>query len=76
MATYRMGEATGDIQDFETLDEALNECWDRAREQAKDEGIDEDDLDEYGTDDPNADRWGVCPSNNDGAYWPSFRRIA
>jgi len=60
--------------DFDTLDEAMQVCWERAKEQATDEGIDPDDLAEYEEND--GSKWGVCPANNDGAYWPCVRRVA
>lgn len=64
---YRI-DRSGNITEYPTLEIAMETAWSLACEQAEREGIDIVDLDEWGDCDESG--WGVCPTNDDGAYWP------
>jgi hypothetical protein len=59
-------------EEFENLEDALAKAWVLALELAELEAIPEDDIGQYG--DEELDEWGVCPDNNDGAFWPRIIR--
>jgi hypothetical protein len=58
------------VERFVDLAAAEARCWELAREKAAQDGVDESDLELYG--DWSIGGWGVCPSGDEGAYWPAI----
>ena len=78
--TYHVGiggEPESNWTECDDYAHALAECYLQAETMANEQGIDSSDLDEWGEDDPDIGA-GVCPSNDDGAYWPNvfIREVA
>jgi hypothetical protein len=75
MSKYNVKNGQNEVvESFDDLNDALALCWDLASKQSYDEydanyDIEEDEtqLAEYNNGDV---KWGVCPANDDGAYWP------
>lgn len=63
-------ECGSEKAEYSDLENAIARAWEMATEMADGE-IDFDLLGEYGS----APRWGVCPLNDDGAYWPTVTLI-
>jgi hypothetical protein len=53
---------------FDDLEYAKGKCLEMAKEQAEYNGLDPDDIEEWGDDEDTG--WGACPSDDDGGYWP------
>ena len=56
-------------REFDDYDEARDHCLELAIVMAEEQGIDSDDIDTWGEDNPVVGA-GACPSNDEGGYWP------
>jgi hypothetical protein len=75
----RLGGSPPDsAEDFDSADDAVAAAFRMAREVCElnweGDDLDPDDLDEWGG--PGEEGWGVCPSNDDGGYWPHITESA
>ncbi len=62
-----------DQYEFDTLEGAMGKAWELAEEMCEFQGLDSSELGEWGDDEDTG--WGVCPREDDGAYWPQVTAI-